>query len=223
MNSLSHALLLNNEGVLLLLKDREQEAINCLTQSHNMFKHLLAKPSDDSRSASSNPFKALNIQFTDHSLPNLQDSNGFIYSSLLAFSFEAESVPSKDTIKIYRAVIILNIALAYHRKGVGGTNEACLAKAEKMYAVVTKILDGCEDNQGIVLVAKLASINNLSQLRHNQGDYNLSQEGFQYLGDLIDVASENLGSSSSLCSSQMYQGMLLNVLCIAPPDAASAA
>lgn len=92
-----------------------------------------------------------------------------------------------------------------------------------MYAVVTKILDGCEDNQGIVLVAKLASINNLSQLRHNQGDYNLSQEGFQYLGDLIDVASENLGSSSSLCSSQMYQGMLLNVLCIAPPDAASAA
>jgi hypothetical protein len=60
-------------------------------------------------------------------------------------------------------------------------NKACLAKAEKMHAVVTKPLLGCENNQGIALVAKLASINNISLLRHSQGDGKFSQVGFQCL------------------------------------------
>jgi hypothetical protein len=223
MNCLNQALRQNNEGVKLLLENREQDAVTCLTQSLKMVKHLLAnEPSDQSRS-SSNPFKTLNIQLTAHTLTNLQDCNCFIYSSLLAFSplEEAGSVPSEDTIQVYCAVIILNLSLAYHRKGLGG-NEACLAKAEKMYDMVTKLLSGCEDNHVIVLVVKLASINNVSQLRHNHGDYSFSQEGFRYLGYLIHFAGQNL-ESSSLCSTQMYQGMLLNVLCLAPPDAASAA
>jgi hypothetical protein len=218
------ALRLNNEGVMLLqLENREQQAMTCLTQSLNMVKHLLAKTTSDDSTSSSNPLnKALNIQPTAHSLPNLEDCKSFIYCSLLVFSLdEAETVPSEDTLQVYSAVIILNIALAYHRKGVSG-NEACLAKAEKLYVMVTKLLSGCENNQGIALVAKLASINNLSLLRHSQGDYNFSQEGFQYLGDLMDVAGENL-TRSSLCSAQMYQGMLLNILCVIPPDAAPAA
>jgi hypothetical protein len=226
MNSLKQkALRLNNEGVmLLLLENREHQAMTCLMQSLNMVKHLLATTTSDDSRSSSNPFnKAQNIQLTAHSLPNLlQDSNGFIYCSLLAFSLEeAETVPSEDTLQIYSAVIILNIALAYHRKGVSG-NVACLAKAEKMYVMVTKLLSGCENNQGIALVAKLASINNLSLLRHSRGDYNFSQEGFQCLGDLMDVAGQNL-TRSSLCNAQMYQGMLLNILCVVPPDYAPAA
>jgi hypothetical protein len=226
MNSLKQeALRLNNEGVmLLLLESREQHAMNCLTQSLNMVKHLLAKTTSDDSRSSSNPLnKALKIQPTAHSLPNLQYSNGFIYCSLLAFSLEKaeETVPSEDNIQVYSALIILNIALAYHRRGVSG-NEACLAKAENMYVMVTKLLSDCENNQGIALVAKLASINNLSLIRHSRGDYNFSRDGFQYLGDLMDVAGENL-TRSSLCSAQMYQGMLLNILCVVRLDAAPAA
>jgi hypothetical protein len=186
MNCLNQALRQNNEGVKLLLENREQEAVTCLTQSLKMVKHLLAnEPSDQSRS-SSNPFKTLNIQLTAHTLTNLQDCNCFIYSSLLAFSplEEAGSVASEDTIQVYCAVIILNLSLAYHRKGLGG-NEAILAKAEKMYDMVAKLLSGCEDNHVIVLVVKLASINNASQLRHNHGDYSFShQEGFRYTSDI---------------------------------------
>jgi hypothetical protein len=225
MNSLiREAQRLNNEGVmLLLLENRELQAVTCLKQSLNMFKHLLAIAIDDNRSSSSPSNMALNIHLLAHSLPNLQESNGFIYCSLLAFSIAeaSETLPSEDTLQVYSAIIILNIALAYHRKGVSG-NAACLAKAGKMYGVVTNLLSGCENKQGIALVAKLASINNLLQLRHSQGDYNFSQEGFQYLGDLINVAGENL-ERSSVCNAQMYQGMLLNILCVALPDAASAA
>jgi hypothetical protein len=227
MNSLiQQAQRLNNEGVMLLqLESREQQAATCLTQSLNLFKHLLAIASDDNddNRSSSNPSMALNIQLLAHSLPNLQDSDSFIYCSLLAFSVAeaSETLPSKDTIKVCSAVIILNIALAYHRKGVSD-NEASVAKAKKMYGNVTQLLSGCENNKGVALVAKLAAMNNLSLLQHSQGDYSLSQQGFRYLRYLIDVAGENL-ERSMLCSAQMYEGMLLNILCVAPPDAAPAA
>jgi hypothetical protein len=140
---------LNNEGVMLLLfENREQQALTCLKQSLNMFEHLLAIAIDDNRSSSNLSNMALNIQLVAHSLPNLQDSNGFIYCSLLAVSTAeaSEPLPSKENIQVYSAVIILNIALAYHRKGVSG-NEASEAKAQKMYGSVTKLLSGCENNQ----------------------------------------------------------------------------
>jgi hypothetical protein len=225
MNSLiQEAQRLNNEGVmLLLLENIEQQAVTCLTQSLNLVKHLLAIPRGDNRSSSNPSNTALNIQLLTHSLPNLQGSNSFIYCSLLTFwpTEASETIPSEDTLRVYSAIIILNIALAYHRKGVSG-NKASVAKAVKMYGIVAKLLSGCESNQGIALVAKLASINNLCLLQHSQGDFNLSQGGFQYLGDLIDDAGVNL-IRSSLCSAQMYEGMLLNIFCVARPDAAPAA
>jgi hypothetical protein len=224
-NLIQEAQRLNNKGVVLLLLDnREQQAVTCLKQSLSMVKHLLAMASDDDSRTSSSPSNmALNIQILAHSLPSLQDSNSFIYCSLLAFSpaDASETLPTEDTIQVYSAVIILNIALAYHRKGLSG-NEASLTMAEKMYGMVTKLLSGCENNEGVALVAKLAAMNNLSVLQHSQGDYNSSQQGFQYLTYLIDLAGENL-EGSPLCSAQMYEGMLLNVLCVAPPDAAPAA
>jgi hypothetical protein len=216
---------LNNEGVMLLLLDnREQQAVTCLRKSLNLFKHLLAIACDDNNRFSSNPSnEALNIQLLAHSIPNLQVSDSFIYCSLLAFSIAeaSETLPSKDTIQVYSAVTILNIALAYHRKGLSG-NDASMAMAEKLYGTVTKLLSVCEKNKGVALVARLASIYNLSVLQHSQGEYSLSQQSFRCLADLIDVAGKNL-EGSSLCSAQMYQGMLLNIFCVAPPDAAPAA
>jgi hypothetical protein len=217
---------LNNEGVRLLLSEnREQQAVTCLKLSLNIVKHLLGIAiNDNNRSSSNTSNEALNIQLLAHSLPNLQDSNSFIYCSLLAFSVAeaSETLPSEDTIQVYSSVLILNIALAYHRKGVSG-NEASLAMAEQMYGMVIKLLSDCEHNQGVALVAKLASMNNLSLLQRNQGYHNLAQQGFQYLGDLIDIAGVNL-ERSPLCSARMYDGMLLNILCsIAPPDATPAA
>jgi hypothetical protein len=186
--------------------------------------HAGAMASDNNSRSVSNPSNmALNIQLLAHSLPNLQDSNGFICCSLLAFSVAeaSETLPSEDTVQVHSSVLILNIALAYHRKG-GSGNEASLAMAEQMNGVVTKLLSGCEHNQGVALVAKLASMNYLSVLQRNQGCHNLAQHGFQHLGDLIDIAGVNLGRSP-LCSAQMYEGMLLNILCIASPDATPAA
>jgi hypothetical protein len=88
--------------------------------------------------------------------------------------------------------------------------------------MVTKRVLRCENDKGVALGDKLAAMKNLFLLQNSQGDYNLSQQRFQCRRDLIDVAGENF-ERSSLCSTQMYEGMLLYTLCVAPSDAAPAA
>jgi hypothetical protein len=114
----------------------------------------------------------------------------------------------------------LNIALAYHRRGLSG-NSASLFKAEKMYELVGKLLGNSDADQGTSLLVKIAAINNLSQLRHDQGDYASSQKGFQYLGTLINYAGKQLHFTK--CEEHVYNGMLLNALLVFPPYAAPAA
>ena len=41
MDSLKHALRLNNEGVRLLLTNKDHESVNCFTQSLNLVKQAL--------------------------------------------------------------------------------------------------------------------------------------------------------------------------------------
>jgi hypothetical protein len=217
---LAHALRLNNEGVMLLLENRDQEAVVTLTQSLNDVKGLLTSAREKSEGEPSLPSKTF-IHHSTYTLPNLEDLNCFIYSDALMFSLTYDSMPSSsEDIHVFTSVIILNIALAYQRRGRAG-NPGCLFKAEKMYEMVCKLLEGSEVNRGTALLVKLAAINNISQLRHDQGDYTFSSEGFQYLGSLISFAGENLHHTK--CEEHVYKGMLMNALLVAPPDAAPAA
>jgi hypothetical protein len=137
------------------------------------------------------------------------------------FSLDNDStaLPS-DAIHTYASVIILNIALAYHRQGIS-ENPAWLRKAEKMYEMVGKLLGSSDTNQGTALLVKVAAINNLSQLRYGQGDFVFSRKGFQYLSSLLSYAGANLHQTK--CQDHVYKGMLLNALLVAPSDAAPAA
>jgi hypothetical protein len=216
---LAHALRLNNEGVVLLLEKRDQEAVVTLTQSLNQVKGLLTSAPENSDGEPSLPAKTF-IHHSTYNLPNLQDLNCFIYSNALMFSLTSDSTPSSEDIHVFTSVIILNIALAYHRRGLA-RNPGCLFKAEKMYEMIGKLLGDSEVKRGTALLVKVAAINNLSQLRHDQGDFAFSSEGFQYLGSLIDFAGENLYHTK--CEEHVYKGMLLNALLVAPPDVAPAA
>ena len=213
---MTNALRLNNEGVMLLLENRDQEAVTSLTQSLNQVKGLLSVSQEAPEGSQHKDV----IHHSTYTLPNLQNQNCFIYSNALMFSLTSDNLPSSEDIHVYTAVIILNIALAYHRKGLSG-NAGCLIKAEKMYEMVGKLLEGDETHCGTSLLVKVAAINNLSQLRFDQGDYQFSRDGFNYLGCLINVAGDNLQHTK--CEDHVYRGMLLNALLVSPPDAAPAA
>lgn len=220
---LTHALRLNNEGVMLLLGNRDQEAESSLRSALDRVRGLLAASSEDAGAdcrESAIPSKPF-IHHSTYTLPNLQDVSCFVYSNALVFSLDNDStaLPSDD-IHAYASVIILNIALAYHRRGIS-ENPEWLRKAEKMYEMVGKLLGSSDTNRGTVLLVKVAAINNLSQLRYGQGDFVFSCKGFQYLSSLLSYAGANLHQTK--CQDHVYKGMLLNALLVAPPDAAVAA
>ena len=205
----------------MLLADRDQEGVRYLTESLNIVKSMLSGSDDSISSDQEHRSQASTAIIHQESCPlsNLQDINCFIYSNALIFSLDSACPLSEDDVHIYSATIILNIALAYHRRGLTG-NPSSLLKAEMMYEMITKLL-GSEENHGTSLVVLLAAINNLSQLRHDRGLYDASLEGFKYLGSLINFAGNNV--NISLQNEQIYKGMLLNVLLVSAPDAAAAA
>jgi hypothetical protein len=215
------ALLLNNEGVERMAENRDQEAVELLTKSLTLVKQILAASeaaaASESQSSSSSP-KAMLHQQISLSLAGLHDQHCFIYSHPVAFALDEEggAVPDQDT-HIYSAVIILNLALIYHRKGLSLSSAACLLKAERMYDMCLSLLSGSCPAGTTALLVKFAALNNLSQLKHMRGEYQSSLQGFQYLGSLLGM------SSTSVCDDTIYQGMLLNVLCTTVPQAAGAA
>jgi hypothetical protein len=218
------ALQVNNQGVSLLLEGRDQEGVRCLSQSLSLIKSRIGGNYTDEpmsiMSTTGGEEKAALHEAT-FPLPNFEDAHSFLYTAALAFSADCDdSLINESNSHVYSAVVIFNLALAYHRQGKKLGKSACLVKAERMYEMVIRLLDSEADYQGTALLVKLATLNNLSLLHHEQRNYESAQNGFELLAWTIRSAP----SSSMLSSSQMdVDAMLLNVLFVSVPSIAPAA
>ena len=213
MPSLQDALRLNNEAVSLLLRNEDRKAVECLSKSLVLMKRLLVSPTTSPASASSpnegaGSSRCLVLHDTTHPLPNFQQeevSHSFVYTRAISFSGESEDLFTEDNAHLYSAVIILNIALAYHRQG----KRSCLDKAERMYEMASKLVNDAAINQGTSLLIHLAALNNLAQLRYDRGEFKSSQESFRLLARLIGSSAS---SEQHVVETSEVRGMLLNVL-----------
>eukprot|EP00980_Cylindrotheca_fusiformis_P001854 scaffold414_cov109-Cylindrotheca_fusiformis.AAC.17 len=223
---LSRALRINNEAVALLMQNRDEEAMILFTNSLNTVKQLTkigsglpSKIGGQNRTLRSPPS---NIHNATHTVPGLQDYSCFIYDSVHTFSMETinKNMPSAHLAIQCAAVIILNVALLYHHTALR-SNQAALEKAELLYDMVCKLLEGKDMCQGTALLVKAAAINNLAQLHYHRGAYDFALEGFKTLGRLFDLFGGKL--QLAMCQETVYQGMLLNSLVLKTPAAACAA
>jgi hypothetical protein len=228
------ALLLNNEGVILLLQNRDQEAISFFSKSLALMKTTLMKSMNDVADSAMKP-RLVVCHDATHPLPSFRrDSNdhSFLYTEAFTF-FSSElddgSRLESSTASVFSAVVLFNAALVYHKQAKLHGRQVCFAKAEKMYEMVGRLLQPDSPGNhhhhhaaggGTALVVKLAALNNLSLILHEQSNFELSRKGFQLLARTID----SVASSATLSSSQMdVEGMLLNVLCASAPTIAPAA
>jgi hypothetical protein len=165
--------------------------------------------------AAGSAMKILLCHDATHPLPNFPRENDHSFLHTEAFTLSSELKEddvsrSENTSSVLSAVVIFNIALAYHKQAKVFGRQVCFAKAAKMYETVGRLLQSYSGNyDGTALRVKLAALNNLSLIQHEQSNFESSRKGFQLLAWTIDSAS----TSSTLSSSQMdVQGMLLNVL-----------
>ena len=121
---------------------------------------------------------------------------------------------SVTEMNIYTGAVVFNLALAYHAKG----SAACIAKAEKLYAMVISLLDNTVLNMHTAVMVKLAAISNLSQIQCALGNYRHMQE---------DLSKVSLFFQDSSCQSVLeepaIQALLMNVLLLRVPTIAPAA
>eukprot|EP00980_Cylindrotheca_fusiformis_P023001 scaffold10009_cov105-Cylindrotheca_fusiformis.AAC.6 len=222
---LSYALRINNEGVALLMQNRDREAMILFTNSLNEVKQLTTIESgfpSKNELQTDTPWSPSSIHDATHTIPGLQGHSCYIYDSVLTFSMETinKNTPSAHLAIQCASVIILNVALLYHYDGLR-SNQAALEKAELLYNMVCELLEGKDMCQGTALLVKAAAINNLAQLHYHRGAYDFALERFDTLSLLLDHFGGNLHHAK--CQETVYEGMLLNALVLRTPAAAHAA
>jgi hypothetical protein len=227
MKLLKRALCLNNEGVRHLLNQRDNEADDCFTQSLSWLKYALSRDEMDSYEdesvsvaedddESDEPIfcTTSSIHRATHSIPDLQDPICFIYSNALLFDLEDPMLQCcTENFHVCSAVVLLNIAMVYHRRAILSGNSEWRVKAEKMYEMIIKLSDCTHKEEELhetALLTKIAAINNLSQLCHSEGDYESSSDGFEYLGEVLLHSEAQL--CSLLCQEEIVTGMILNIM-----------
>jgi hypothetical protein len=233
MEAINSAIRLNNEGVSLLVAGDDQAAAVALSRALSLVKGLLSMtPSCDLRGSLPASFGSSNdntlsscsstMEVCEHHsrkpLPCLQDiSNFFIYNHTMSIS--SDSPLTNEMLPIYSACAILNLALAYHRRGKQAHSIPCMLKAEKMYATIEKLLKNGMNNNATATVLRIAATNNLSQIRFQRGEYERAREGIEFLAYLI----RDVGSVRALLSDEELNGLLCNVVLFTRPDSAAAA
>jgi hypothetical protein len=211
--SIESAILLNNQGVALLLSDNDVDAVDALTQSVKLMKQELLKLSNGENTTASR-----NIAYSTVEFPGMDDGKNYIFSQAIALSQVLEFIPNECDIRIYSAVVIYNLALGQHAVGKRG-DEVCLVKAEKLYAMVLKLLEDPSCKNRMSVVVKLASINNLSQLRFERGDFELAREGLAHVSRFLRTSQ----ASGPFMDEPEIQILLMNVLLLKAPKIAPAA
>lgn len=220
MFSLSDVVTLNNEGVSLLLRHNHQGATTAFTTALVYLKQMLNGDHRAKRTVGSLMPPDL-IHESTYIISGFQDPSCFVFANAITLSPQALSVNMSDSESINEiaSVILLNIALTYHH--AGQVDNYLLAKAERMYETASEIVAMSTRLQGTSILVKAASTNNLAQIRHARGEYSHSLEGFKYLGNLFASFGQVL--KRTRCEQEVYQGMLMNALLMAPPATAAAA
>jgi hypothetical protein len=148
----------------------------------------------------------------------METSDSIVFNQAIRIPAGAELASDFEK-SIYTSTAVFNYALARHFKASSG-DAISMSKVEKLYAMVLKMLDnnGICWNLHIAIVIKLACINNLSQIRYSNGDYENGREGFLQVSRFIRKSS-----NQTIFEEPKIRGLLMNILLLMPPFVAPAA
>ena len=205
MESIDNAIALNNEGVSLLQSGNDQAAVAALTRSLGIIRvHLNESRGLTCQHEQQAPFH------TCVPLPDFEDEFYFIANQAITVT-AGTRLDSADAINTFSGCTIMNLALAYHRRGQLG-NEACMQKAETLYTMATKLFTGRPMLSGTALVIRLAATNNLCHVRYERGELELAKREL----DCVAFLFRNPDIESALMSGIVFNALLLKAPSVAP-------
>jgi hypothetical protein len=202
-------------GVLLNQAARQQKVSRPVNLLQEQLAPILLSPPD--------PIEDICIHHASSPLFRLTDRQSYyIYNHALHFSLDDYSLENfESSTHILSAMILFNLSLAFHRVYEQNGKKACARRAITMYSMVLKVLKNDSSTAGTAAVVKVATINNMSQLRFQEGDYGQAQQS------LVEL-SQRLHFLKSRCPQELFKddefrGIMLNVLFFRAPRVAGAA
>jgi hypothetical protein len=220
MDIFAQAARLNNQGVTALLEGDNKAAVAALTRSIKIMKQELSKPTENVDLTKSAHCSSDDCEHSTVELPGFQGGqDSYIFADAIKIPEHAGDQTVID-IQIYSAAVIFNLALAVHREGNTIDNASPMAKAQKLYSMVLKVLNNQYMNNRVAIVVKLAAINNLSQIRFDCGEYELAREGLDHLSTFMRTSDS---TNNAMLEEPEMQGLLMNVLLMKAPVIAPAA
>lgn len=215
MSLFQQAAELNNQGVIGLIEGHNSSAIDSMTKSIKLMKQELAKCTSDISSClkSTSPART---ELSTVEIPDMEssDDNHEVFNQ--AIHIPSTGDESDLDIHVYSAAVIFNLALAHHRLGMQG-DDVYQQKALKLYTMVLKVLDDSLIEFRAAIMIKLATINNLTQIRFTKGDYDQAREGLDHLAGFLRIAN------GEVLAEPQVAGLLMNVLMFRAPKVAAAA
>lgn len=202
---------LNNSGIEALAQGNEQKAIVILMQTIKMMKKILAKT--DINQLQSNEEESHTDRLQTIEIPEITCTEEFFFNE--AIKIPCNGKATVLDIYMYSAAVIFNLALAHHAKAA--TDSKYLLKAEELYATIPKLLDDRVSHMRPAVILTLASINNMSYIRFENGNFDQIKEGLAEVNGLLK------NTNNILFEEPEVQGLLMNVLLLKNPKVAAAA
>lgn len=164
---------LNKVGVQCLASGNGGDAVKVFKNALAHMGYVTQHPSSDDL------FQCKAQNCSSHPIGNMESSY-YLYSS--GFVFEAGV---EVDIAFCNAVILFNLALAFHQRGIQHGQEARLRKAVSFYDLSTQLISELSASSGALL---LAALNNSAQIQFELGQYDVACETLELLqGEAVNV------------------------------------
>jgi hypothetical protein len=199
---------LNNAGVALLLQNKNRAAVRLFAESLSLIRKTTLTTQQQGPE-STGP----SMHDATYALYNLHDEHWFIWNEVFMISDRRDNerclLFARESQTVYTGMIMFNIALIYHRQSKLG-KRFCLVKAERIYLMVVTLLGCASYNKGTALIVKLAALNNLSLIKHEQNNFDASRRAFGQLVRTVNLPATQLPPTSLVnVNSMLLNGLLI--------------
>jgi hypothetical protein len=202
---------LNNDGARYLASNLAGEAVKAL-KGALMIMGKIANDDDDMMEDSEdneiNDCPSLDV-------PGL-DGSFFIYNRALFLEVQPSGVDLTAT----NAVILFNLALAFHQRGLTCGHQAKLSKALHLYDLCTKLIGDISSRLGPLA---LAALNNQAQIYYSICDYARTEEMLSNIRSVAEYVPMPSPSGKSAFEERHFEEIYLNVAITQTPTTAASA
>jgi hypothetical protein len=228
MNSIKYACSLNNQGVDLLVAGDSVSALEFLQSAQKLLKEALFELETVTTSCSgvtlSNEGATLPFFESPAALPGLEDTEFYIYHhGIHMITNTTNGVitrESEEMLSLYNAIVLFNLALAFHHDGSLG-REQSLKTAALLYGMTVQLLARSNNPDDIsATILTLLALNNKAQIHYDQCEYIQSIDCMLIVSEIILDSADGLRSA---LNPKDVEGLMLNIILMNAPTAAPAA